>query len=81
VNDALGKSKLRCSQSVRLAMLRGKEIPYKDEGRDVLLEALLSPVQATIARHETQSEYHEAEPAPEPIRYRTYDEFPALYWK
>ena len=40
-----------------LAMLRGKEIPYKDEGRGVLLDALLSPVQATIARHETQAGY------------------------
>jgi hypothetical protein len=64
-----------------LAMLRGKEIPYKDEGRGVLLDALLSPVQATIARHETQAGYQEAEPASEPIRYHSYDEFPARYWK
>jgi hypothetical protein len=61
-------------------MLHGKEIPCKDEGRDVLLEALLSR-QATIARHETQAEWQEAEPKPEPIRYRTYPEFPAFHWK
>jgi hypothetical protein len=45
------------------------------------MEALLAKEQATIARHGTQVEYHEAEPKPEPIPYRTYDEFPARYWK
>jgi hypothetical protein len=43
-------------------MLRGKELGYHLDGRDNLMEALLSPVQATIARHVTQAEYHEAEP-------------------
>jgi len=38
-------------------------------------------VKATIARHETPAQYQEAEPKPEAIRYRTYDEFPARYWK
>jgi hypothetical protein len=58
-------------------MLRGKEIPYH---LDNLLEALLDTRnQATIAHHERQADYTESEPAPEPIRYRTYDEFPARY--
>jgi hypothetical protein len=59
-------------------MLRGKEIPYKDEGRDVLLDALLSPVQATIARHETQAEYHETEPKPSEQSYHSYANFPPI---
>jgi len=42
VSVGLGRLRLRCLLSVRLAMLRGKEIPYKDEGRDVLMEALLA---------------------------------------
>jgi hypothetical protein len=62
-------------------MLRGKEIPYKDEGRDVLMEALLAKEQAIIPIHAEQVEYHQTEPAPEPIPYRTYDEFPARHWK
>jgi hypothetical protein len=62
-------------------MLRGKEIPYKDEGRDVLMEALLAKEQAIIPIHAEQVEYHQTEPLPEPIRCHDYDEFPARYWK
>jgi hypothetical protein len=62
-------------------MLRGKEIPYWLDGRDNLMEALLAKEQATIARHETQAEYHEAEPKPSERNYHSYAEFPAFYWK
>jgi hypothetical protein len=62
-------------------LLRGKEIPYKDEGRDVLMEALLAKEQAIIPIHAEQVEYHQTEPKPEPIPYRTYDEMPARHWK
>jgi hypothetical protein len=62
-------------------MLRGKEIPYKDEGRDVLMEALLAKEQAIIPIHAEQVEYHQTEPTPEPIRYHDYSELPAFHWK
>jgi hypothetical protein len=82
VSVGLGRLRLRCLLSVRLAMLRGKEIPYHLDGRDNLLEALLDPRnQGTIAHHERQAEYNEPKPAQKPCeqKYRTYAEMPAFY--
>jgi hypothetical protein len=62
-------------------VLRGKEIPYWLDGRDNLMEALLAKEQAVIPIHAEQVEYHQTETKPEPIPYRTYDEFPARHWK
>jgi|KBSMisStandDraft_5_1062788.scaffolds.fasta_scaffold1456570_1 hypothetical protein len=63
-------------------MLRCKEIPYHLDGRDNLMAALLDKRnQATIARHETQAEYHETESKPSERNYHSYAEFAAFYWK
>jgi hypothetical protein len=59
-----------------------RKFPITWDGRDNLLEALLDKRnQATIAHHERQADYTESEPAPEPIRYHSYAEFAAYFWK
>jgi hypothetical protein len=62
-------------------MLRGKEIPYKDEGRDVMQDVLEFGPHGDIAVNGRQAEYHQTKPSPEPIRYYDYSEFPAFHWK
>jgi hypothetical protein len=57
-------------------MLRGKQIPYKDEGRDVLLEALQHEEQGRIAVHERQAAYTET--TSKPLTYRKYSDMPGI---
>jgi hypothetical protein len=74
--------RLKCSLSVKLAMLRGKEIPYHLDGHDNLIEARNGPNQGTWYDKE-RGEFvtGKAEPRPNEQGFHSYTEFPAYHWK